>query len=50
MGSISLSDESKKELNRIRPFVKKTRVKGKGAMAFSDIVNFLIRFYKEAKK
>lgn len=50
MGAIFLNDQTKKELNRIRPDVKLVRVRGVKGVRYSDIINFLIKFYKEAKK
>ncbi len=52
MGRIFLGDELKKRLNRIRPFVKVFRVKGVKGTKYSDIIDFLARYYEkeEAKK
>lgn len=50
MGGIFLSDETKKDLNLIRKDVPKVTRRGKQKVSFSDIINFLIKFYKEAKK
>ncbi len=50
MGAVFLNDETKKDLNRIRPDVKLVRVKGVKGVRYSDIISFLVKFYKGAKK
>ena len=50
MGRIFLNEELKKDLNRIRPNVKMVRTKGIKGVKYSDIISFLVKFYKEAKK
>lgn len=50
MGKVHLNEELKKDLNRIRPDVKPVRVKGLKGVRYSDIIKFLVDFYKEAKK
>ncbi len=49
MGIIVLTDEIKKDLNRIRPYIKFEKRKGRVG-GYSDIVKFLIRFYKRNRK
>ncbi len=50
MGGVHLSDQIKKELNRIRPEVKVTRRSGIKGVKYSDIIKHLIQSYKEGKK
>lgn len=52
MGGIHLTDETKKDLNRIRKYVPLNRIKGRRgpSLTYSDIIGFIARFYKKAKK
>lgn len=50
MGGVYLNEQVKKELNRIRPNVKPFKRRGTSGVAYSDIIGFLVKFYKEAKK
>lgn len=45
-----LGEKIKKELNKIRPFVPPPKRSGLRGVRFSDIVSFLVDYYKKRER